>query len=117
MSKWAEFRTSVAEACELVLSDPTADMKLLLLLPLSLLADSVDHLRGEEVSDLSKMSIVSPQPKFGCILKNPMLRILNPPLPKVPGSEVEGLPPGSTRMSFKPPQLSDEEVKNSIVPT
>ena len=66
-------------------------MKLLLLLPLSLLADSVDHLRGEEVLDLSKMSIVTPQPK-------------------VPGSQVEGLPPGSTRMTFKPPQLSDEEV-------
>ena len=66
-------------------------MKLLLLLPLSLLADSVDHLRGEEVFGIPKMSIVTPQPK-------------------VPGSQVEGLPPGSTRMTFKPPQLSDEEV-------
>ena len=70
-------------------------MKLLLLLPLSLLADSVDHLRGEEVLDLSKMSIVTS-------------------FPQVSGSQVEGLPPGSTRMTFKPPQLSDEEVTNSI---
>ena len=29
---------------------------------------------------------------------------------KVPASEVEGLPPGQQRMTFKPPQLSDEEV-------
>ena len=94
------------------LLETTADMKLLLLLPLSLLADSVDHLRGEEVSDLSDLHC-NPSPIFGCILKNPMLRILNPQ-PKVPGSQVEGLPPGSTRMTFKPPQLSDEEVTASM---
>jgi len=58
-------------------------MKLLLLfLPLSLLADSVDHLRGEEV----------------------------------PASEVEGLPPGQQRMTFKPPQLSDEEERSPHIP-
>merc|ERR1712179_12692 len=57
-------------------------MKLLLFLPISLLADSVDHLRGDEVH----------------------------------GSQVESLPPGQRMMSFKPPQLSDEEERSPHIP-
>ena len=75
-------------------------MKLLLLLPLSLLADSVDHLKGDEVSDINQFCS---QDVNHC----------NSPS-KVPGSQVEGLPPGGKRMTFKPPQLSDEEVINII---
>ena len=99
-------------------------MKLLLLLPLSLLADSVDHLKREEVLDIHQFgsqdvkNCNSPSPRGEEVLDinqfcSQDVNHCNSPS-KVPGSQVEGLPPGGKRMTFKPPQLSDEEVINII---